>query len=108
MRPTLQVIAGGSGLSAAEIDAAIAAVRFEAIMDRSAAEQFAERAEADAGMAAGLVTAAVAILAKSKDQLVSMIAACGQDEAAEGHDGSRGAHRSRCWSRCSERPKHGS
>jgi hypothetical protein len=85
-KPTLQVISCGAHLSAAEIDAAIAAITFEAIMDRSAAEQFAERAEADAAKASGLVTAAVATLAKNKEQLVSMIAACGQGEVAEGHD----------------------
>ena len=48
-KPTLQVISCGAHLS--EIDAAIAAITFEAIMDRSAAEQFAERAEADAAKA---------------------------------------------------------
>jgi hypothetical protein len=52
----------------------------------TAAEQFAERAEADAAVAGRLVTAAVAILAKSKGQLVLMITCAGQGEAAEGHD----------------------
>jgi hypothetical protein len=90
-KPTLQVIAGGLHLNDAEIDAAIAAVCFEPIMDRAAAEQFAERAEADAVTAAGLVTAAVAILAKSKGQLVSMIADSDRDDAAHGHDALKGA-----------------
>jgi hypothetical protein len=85
-KPTLQVISGGAHLSAAEIDAAIAAITFEAIMDRSVAEQFAERAEAGAAMAAELITAAVAIMAKSKEQLVSMISACDQGDAVEGHE----------------------
>jgi hypothetical protein len=52
----------------------------------AAAEQFAARAETAAAMATGQVTAAVAILAKNKDQLVSLIAAAGQHEAAEAHD----------------------
>jgi hypothetical protein len=85
-KPTLQVITGGAHLSAAEIDAAIASIGFEPIMDRAAAEQFAAHAEADAAMSVGLVTAAVAILAKSKGQLVLMITGAGQGEAAEGHD----------------------
>jgi hypothetical protein len=85
-KPTLQVISGGAHLSAAEIDAAIASIGFEPIMDRAAAEQFAARAEADATVAARLVTAAVAILAKSKGHLVLMITGAGPGEAAEGHD----------------------
>jgi hypothetical protein len=62
--------------------ATIAAIGFEAILDRPAAEQFAARAETDAAMATGQIVAAVAILAKSKDQLVSLVAAAGQGEAA--------------------------
>src|SRR5271169_5750391 len=85
-KQTLQVISGGAHLSAAEIDASIASIGFEPIMDRAAAEQFAARAEADDAVAAGLVTAAVAILAKSKGQLVLMITGASQGEAAEGHD----------------------
>lgn len=85
-KPILQVIDGGPHPRAAKIDTATAAIRFEAILDRPAAEQFAARAERDAAMATGQVTAAVAILAKSKDQLVSLIAAAGQHEAAEAHD----------------------
>jgi hypothetical protein len=85
-QPTLQVISGGAHRSTAEINAAIASVGFEPIMGRAAAEEFAARAEANAAVVAGLVTAAVAILAKSKGQLVLMITGAGQDEAAEGHD----------------------
>lgn len=108
-KPILQVISGGAHLSAAEIDAAIAAIAFEAIMDRSAAEQFAERAEADASMAAELVSAAVAILATSKEQLVAMIAACGQGEAADGHEALKKALAAAdTLPRCSGRRKRGS
>jgi hypothetical protein len=81
-KPIFQVIDGGSHPSAAEIDAAIAAIAFEAVLDRPAAEHFAARAETDAAMATGQIVAAVAILAKSKDQLVSLIAAAGRGEAA--------------------------
>jgi hypothetical protein len=82
MTPVFQVIHGGPHLSSAEMDTAVAAIGFEAVLDRPAAEQFAARAETDAAMASGQIVAAVAILAKSKDQLVSLIAAAGQGEAA--------------------------
>jgi hypothetical protein len=90
-KPILQVIAGGSHLSDAEIDAAIAAIGFEALMDRAAAEQFAARAEKDAAVAAGLVTAAVAILAKSKGATHLDVVASDHGEAAEGHHALKGA-----------------
>jgi hypothetical protein len=90
-KPIFQVIDGGSHPSAAEIDTAIAAIGFEAVLDRAAAEQFAARAESDAAMATGQIVAAVAILAKSKDQLVSLIAAAGRGEPAAAHDALRGA-----------------
>jgi hypothetical protein len=70
----------------AAVDAAIAAIGFEAVLDRPAAAQFAARAENDAAMTTGQVLAAVAILAKSKAELVSLIAAAGQDEAAAAQD----------------------
>jgi hypothetical protein len=88
---TFQVIQGGAHQRAAEIDAAIAAVGFEAILARPAAMQFAARAEADAAMATGQIAAAVAILAKSKAQLVTLIAAAGEDEAAAAQHALRGA-----------------
>ena len=43
------------------------------------------RAKEDASTAIGQITAAVAILAKSKADLVSLIAAAGQEQAADGH-----------------------
>jgi hypothetical protein len=90
-KSVFQVIDGGSHPSAAEIDTALAAIGFEAILDRTAAEQFAARAESDAAMATAQIAAAVAILAKSKQQLVSLIAAAGQGEAAAAQDALRGA-----------------
>jgi len=79
----LYLIKGGSDLSDADKTAAIAAIPFEALMDHVAAAQFAARAEGDARMAAGLVSPGAAILAKSKSQLASMIAACDPGEADE-------------------------
>jgi hypothetical protein len=84
-KPIFQVIDGGALLSAAEFDAAIAAVAFEPVFEHPAAEDFAERAEHEAFGAAEQGTAAVAILAKSKGQLVSLIAAAGREQATEGH-----------------------
>jgi hypothetical protein len=90
-KPIFQVIDGGSHPSAAEIDTAIAAIGFEALLDRAAAEQFAARAEADAALATGQIVAAVAVLAKCKEQLVSLIATAGQGEAAAAQDALRRA-----------------
>jgi hypothetical protein len=90
-KPFLQVIDGGSLPNAAGSDTAVAAIRFEAILDRPAAEHFAARAETDAAMATGQIVAAVTILAKSKDQLVSLIAASGEGEAAAMQGALRGA-----------------
>jgi hypothetical protein len=84
-RPILQVIDGGPHPGPAVIDPAIAAIPFDALLTRLAAEQLAARAEADAAAAVGQVMAAVAILAKSKADLVSLIAAAGLDQAADGH-----------------------
>jgi hypothetical protein len=84
-KPIFQVIDGGSHRGCAVIDSAIAAVPFEALLTRPAAEQFAARAEQDASAAVAQVTAAVAILAKGKDELASLIAAAGQEQAADGH-----------------------
>jgi hypothetical protein len=89
MTPVFQVI--DAHPSAAEIDTAVAAIGFEAILDRPAAEHFAARAETDAAMASGQIVAAVAILAKSKNQLVSLIATAGRGEAAAAQDALRGA-----------------
>jgi len=90
-KPILHVIDGGPHPSATEIDTAIAAIGFAAILDRPAAEQFAARAETDAAFATGQIVAAVAILAKSKEQLVSLIAAAGQGEAAAAQNALTGA-----------------
>jgi hypothetical protein len=84
-KPILHVIYGGSHPGPAVIDSAIAAIPFEALLTRPAAGQLAARAEEDALAAAAQVTAAVAILAKSKPDLVSLIAAAGQEQAADGH-----------------------
>jgi hypothetical protein len=84
-KPTLQVIDGGPHSGRAVVDAAIAAIPFEALLTRPAAEQFAARAEENAAAAVEQVTAAVAILAKSKGDLVSLIVAAGREQAAEGH-----------------------
>jgi hypothetical protein len=66
--------------------AVLAAVPFLPLMDRLAAAQFAARAEKEAKTAAELVSPAAAILAKDKAELVSMLAACGPDEAAEARE----------------------
>jgi hypothetical protein len=84
-KPILQVIDGGPHPRPAVIDTAIAAIPFEALLTRPAAERLAARAEEDALTAAGQVTAAVAILARSKADLVSLIAAAGEEQAADGH-----------------------
>jgi hypothetical protein len=84
-KPILQLIDGGAHRGCAVIDSAIAAIPFEALLTRPAAEQFAARAEQDASAAVEQVTAAVAILAKSKQQLVSLVAAAGQQQAVECH-----------------------
>jgi hypothetical protein len=84
-KPILHVIDGGPHPGLAVTDSVIAAIPFDALLTRPAAEEFAARAEEDASAAIGQVTAAVAILAKSKADLVSLIAAAGEDEAAEGH-----------------------
>jgi hypothetical protein len=83
-KPILHVIDGGPHPGPAVIDTAIAAIPFEALLTRPAAEQLAARAEEDTLAAAGQVTAAVAILAKSKADLVSLIEAAGQEQAADG------------------------
>jgi hypothetical protein len=84
-KPIFQVIDGGPRMRAAEVDTAVAAIPFGALLTRPAAEQFAARAEQDASAAVAQVTAAVAILAKGKDELASLIAAAGQEQAAEGY-----------------------
>jgi hypothetical protein len=89
-KPNLQVIDGGA-LGASEIDAAIAAVDFAPALERPAAEWLAGRAERDAFAAAEQVTAAVAILAKTKTELVAMLVAAGGDQAAEAHAALTGA-----------------
>jgi hypothetical protein len=83
-KPIFQVINGGA-LGASEIDAAIAAIEFAPALERPAAEWLAGRAERDAFAAAEQVTAAVAVLAKTKTQLVAMLVAAGADQAAETH-----------------------
>jgi hypothetical protein len=81
----LYLIEGGRDASAADRMVALAAVPFLPLMARAAAEQFAAQAEENALAAVGQVTAAVAILTKSKVDLVSLIAAAGQEQAADGH-----------------------
>jgi hypothetical protein len=90
IKPIFQVI-DGRALDASEIDAAIAAIEFAPALERPAAEWLAGRAERDAFAAAEQVTAAVAILAKTKTELVAMIAAAGGDQAAEAHAALEGA-----------------
>jgi hypothetical protein len=82
-KPFFQVIDGGA--QAPEIDATIAGLAFDAIFQLAFAEEFAARAEQDALAAAEQTTVAVAILANSKTQLVSLMAAAGREQAAEGH-----------------------
>jgi hypothetical protein len=89
-KPILQVIDGGA-LGASEIDAAIAGIEFTPALERPAAEWLAGRAERDAFAAAEQVTAAVAILAKTKTELVAMLTAAGGDQAAEAHAALEGA-----------------
>jgi hypothetical protein len=81
----LYLIQGGRNLSDAFTNAAIAEIPFEALLTRPAAEQFAARAEQDASAAVAQVTAAIAVLAKGKTNLVSLIAAAGPEQAADGH-----------------------
>jgi hypothetical protein len=88
--PNFRVIIGGA-LCATEIEAAIAGIDFAPALERPAAEWLAGRAERDAFAAAEQVTAAVAILAKTKIELVAMIAAAGGDQAAEAHTAFKGA-----------------
>jgi hypothetical protein len=83
-KPILHIINGGA-LGTAEIDAAVAAIEFAPIFERSDAEKFAGRAEHGALCAAEQVTAAVAILAKDKTELATLIAAAGADQVAEAH-----------------------
>jgi hypothetical protein len=83
-KPIFQVIDGGA-LGACEIDAAIAAVDFAPAPERPAAEWLAGRAERDAFAAAEQVTAAVAIVAASKSDLVAILTAAGGEQAAEAH-----------------------
>jgi hypothetical protein len=83
-KPIFQVINGGA-LGASEIDAAIAGIEFAPALERPTAEWLAGRAERDAFEAAEQVTAAVAILAKTKTELVAMLTAAGGDQAAEAH-----------------------
>jgi hypothetical protein len=84
MTANFRVINGGA-LGTSEIDAAIAAIEFAPALERPAAERLAGRAERDAFAAAEQVTAVVAILAKTKTELVAMLAAAGGDQAAEAH-----------------------
>jgi hypothetical protein len=88
-KPILQVINGGT-LGGSEIDAAIAAIEFAPALERAAAEWLAGRAER-AFAAAEQATAAVAILAKTKTELVAMLTAAGGDQAAEAHAALKGA-----------------
>jgi hypothetical protein len=89
-KPIFQVINGGA-LGASEVDAAIAAIEFTPALERPAAEWLAGRAERDAFAAPGQVTGAVAILAKTKPELVALLAAAGGDQAAEAHAALEGA-----------------
>jgi hypothetical protein len=63
----------------------MAAIEFAPALAHLVAEWFAGRAERDAFAAAEQFTAAVAILAKTKTELVAMLAAAGGDQAAEAH-----------------------
>jgi hypothetical protein len=92
-KPILQVIEGGPSAHDAE-DAAFASVPFDALLDMAVAPQL-RRGLKDAFAAAEQVTAAVAILAGSKADLVSMIGAAGSQQAAEAHGAEAGL--GRCW-----------
>jgi hypothetical protein len=90
MTPNFRLI-DGIALGASEVDSAIAAIEFAPALGRPEAKWFAGRAERDAFAAAEQVTAAVAILAKTKTELVAMIAAAGGDQAVEAHAALKGA-----------------
>jgi hypothetical protein len=91
MTPTLRVVTGGAHPGAAEIDIPITAIGFDAVMDQAAAAQFAAGAETVAQMVAEQTSAAVAILAQSKEQLVSLIGLAGITEALAAQDALREA-----------------
>jgi hypothetical protein len=63
----------------------------DALFDGAIALQFASSVEYDTLAAAKHVTAAVAILPKSKADLVSLIGTAGLQQAAEAHEALRGA-----------------
>jgi hypothetical protein len=81
----LHLIRGGRDASDTDKTAALAAIPFLPLMDRAAATQFAMRTEAGATSAIEQITAAVAVLAKGKGELVSLMAAAGREQAVEGH-----------------------
>jgi hypothetical protein len=78
------VIEGGGPLPDG-VEALIASIPLPVLFDLPAAHRFAARAERDALFSAEQVTAAVAILARDKTELTTLIAAAGSDQAAETH-----------------------
>jgi hypothetical protein len=79
----LHLIHGGRDLRDADTTAALAAIPFLPLMRPGPSSSPCAVRQATA--AVEQITAAVAILAKGKGELASLIAAAGREQAAEGH-----------------------